>query len=47
MSTEIQMLLEQKLGVTYSVVELLGAATIARLASRGLAEIRSRVGAAA
>jgi acyl transferase domain-containing protein/acyl carrier protein len=41
MSTEIQIQLDQKLGVSYSVIELLGSATVAKLADRALAVIRS------
>ncbi|MEH6417491.1 SDR family NAD(P)-dependent oxidoreductase [Pseudomonas sp. CGJS7] len=46
MSTEIQIRLDQKLGVSYSVIELLGAATIAKLADRALADIRGKFAAA-
>lgn len=38
-STDIKLQLEQKLGVSYSVIELLGAATIAALAERALMQI--------
>ncbi|WP_339513461.1 type I polyketide synthase [Pseudomonas sp. RL_15y_Pfl2_60] len=38
-STDIKLQLEQKLGVSYSVIELLGAATIAALAERALIQI--------
>jgi acyl carrier protein len=41
MSTDIQIQLDQKLGVSYSVIELLGSATIAQLANRALPEIRA------
>jgi acyl transferase domain-containing protein/acyl carrier protein len=46
MSTDIQIRLDQTVGVTYSVVELLGSATIARLAERALGEIRAKSAAA-
>ncbi|WP_152220902.1 type I polyketide synthase [Pseudomonas sp. SCB32] len=39
MSTDIQLQLEQKLGVTYSVIELLGASTIGKLTERALIQI--------
>jgi acyl transferase domain-containing protein/acyl carrier protein len=41
MSTDIQLQLEQKLGVTYSVIELLGASTIGKLADRALAQVHA------
>lgn len=41
-STDIKLHLEQKLGVSYSVIELLGAATIAKLADRALNEIKAK-----
>ncbi|ARU86487.1 type I polyketide synthase [Pseudomonas sp. M30-35] len=40
-SGDIKLQLEQKLGVSYSVIELLGAATIAKLAERALTHIVS------
>lgn len=43
LSTEIKFLLEQQLGVTYSVIELQGQATIAKLAQRALSEVRSKI----
>lgn len=41
MSTEIKLQLEQKLGVVFSVMELMGITTIAKLAERGLLLIRT------
>lgn len=45
MSIEIQLLLEETLGVGYSVVELLGPVTVSLLADKALAAIRENVAA--